>query len=128
MNLNGKLTIVFLVAGLATVSAVLAQEKKIKREDLPPAVEWHQAGAGRPPRHSRKTPSANGKRPWDEFGIPHTGRRRFPFRLEAIAKPPFCPSKPLILKGQREVLQPVLEDMGGRSERFVRNLPFRRPH
>src|SRR2546425_8677914 len=31
MNLNGKLTIVFLVAGLATVSAVLAQEKKIKR-------------------------------------------------------------------------------------------------
>ena len=29
-------------------------------------------------------------------------------RLEAIAKPPFCPSKPLILKGPREVLQPVL--------------------
>ena len=70
MNLNGKLTIVFLVAGLATVSAVLAQEKKIKRGDLPPTGEWHQAGAGRPPRHSRKTPSANGKRPWDEFGIP----------------------------------------------------------
>src|SRR3989441_8269115 len=80
MNLNGKLTIVFLVAGLATVSAVLAQEKKIKREDLPPAGEWHQAGAGRPPRHSRKTPSANGKRPCDEFGISHTGRTRLPFR------------------------------------------------
>ncbi|HEV2020900.1 MAG TPA: PepSY-like domain-containing protein [Terriglobales bacterium] len=39
MNLKGKLMIAFLVAGLATVSVVLAQEKKIKREDLPPAVE-----------------------------------------------------------------------------------------
>ncbi len=31
-----------------------------------------------------------------------------PKLLEAIAKPPFCQSKPLILKGPREVLQPVL--------------------
>ena len=39
MNLSGKLAIAALVTGLAMGSAVQAQEKKIKREELPPAVE-----------------------------------------------------------------------------------------
>jgi hypothetical protein len=39
MNLTIKLSCVLLAAGLGTASAVQAQEKKIKREDLPPAVE-----------------------------------------------------------------------------------------
>lgn len=39
MNLCTKLVIALLVTGLATLSTVPAQEKKIKREDLPPAVE-----------------------------------------------------------------------------------------
>jgi hypothetical protein len=39
MNLRSKLMIASLVTGLATLSAVQAQEKRIKREELPPAVE-----------------------------------------------------------------------------------------
>lgn len=39
MNLCKKLLVASLVAGLAMISAVQAQEKKIKREELPPAVE-----------------------------------------------------------------------------------------
>ena len=39
MNLNGKLTVAALLIGLATVSVAQAQEKKLKREQLPPAVE-----------------------------------------------------------------------------------------
>ncbi len=39
MNLSIKLAILFLAAGLGTASAVPAQEKKIKREELPAAVE-----------------------------------------------------------------------------------------
>jgi hypothetical protein len=39
MNLVGKLTVAALLIGLATVSIAQAQEKKLKREQLPPAVE-----------------------------------------------------------------------------------------
>ena len=39
MNVRKSLAIVSLVAGLAGVTAVEAQEKKITRADLPPAVE-----------------------------------------------------------------------------------------
>ena len=39
MNLYEKLVLAVLVTGMATLSAVQAQEKKLKREDLPPAVE-----------------------------------------------------------------------------------------
>jgi hypothetical protein len=39
MKLSGKVVLGVVVAGLATLSAVQAQEKKIKREDLPAAVE-----------------------------------------------------------------------------------------
>jgi hypothetical protein len=39
MNLRKKLLIASLVTGLAMLSAVQAQEKKLKREELPPAVE-----------------------------------------------------------------------------------------
>jgi hypothetical protein len=39
MNLYSKLVTVSLVAGLAGLSGVQAQEKKIKREELPAAVE-----------------------------------------------------------------------------------------
>jgi hypothetical protein len=39
MNLYKKLVLAVLVTGMATLSAVQAQEKKLKREDLPPAVE-----------------------------------------------------------------------------------------
>jgi hypothetical protein len=39
MNLNGKLTVAALLIGLATVSVAQAQEKKLRREQLPPAVE-----------------------------------------------------------------------------------------
>jgi hypothetical protein len=39
MNLTIKLAILFLAAGLGTASAVQSQEKKIKREELPTAVE-----------------------------------------------------------------------------------------
>lgn len=39
MKLNIRLSIASLVIALATCSAVVAQEKKIKREQLPPAVE-----------------------------------------------------------------------------------------
>jgi hypothetical protein len=39
MNLSIKLAILFLAAGLGTASAVQAQEKKVKREELPAAVE-----------------------------------------------------------------------------------------
>jgi hypothetical protein len=39
MNWKSKLILASLVAGLAAISAIQAQEKKIKREDLPPAVE-----------------------------------------------------------------------------------------
>jgi hypothetical protein len=39
MNLSKKLLIASLVTGSALLSAVQAQEKKIKREELPPAVE-----------------------------------------------------------------------------------------
>ena len=39
MNLIGKLSLAALVIGLATVSVAQAQEKKLKREQLPPAVE-----------------------------------------------------------------------------------------
>ncbi len=39
MNANHKLLIAPLVIGLAALSTVHAQEKKIKREELPPAVE-----------------------------------------------------------------------------------------
>jgi hypothetical protein len=39
MNLRTKLVMASLVTGLAALSSVQAQEKKIKREDLPPAVE-----------------------------------------------------------------------------------------
>ena len=39
MNLFRKLSLAALVIGLATVSVAQAQEKKLKREQLPPAVE-----------------------------------------------------------------------------------------
>jgi hypothetical protein len=39
MNPYKKFLLAALVTGLATLSAVQAQEKKLKREDLPPAVE-----------------------------------------------------------------------------------------
>jgi hypothetical protein len=39
MNLIGKVTISALLIGTATVSIAQAQEKKLKREQLPPAVE-----------------------------------------------------------------------------------------
>jgi hypothetical protein len=39
MNRKSKLMIASLVAGLAAMSAIQAQEKKIKREDVPPSVE-----------------------------------------------------------------------------------------
>jgi len=39
MNLNIRLTITAVVIVLATCSLVVAQEKKLKREQLPPAVE-----------------------------------------------------------------------------------------
>jgi hypothetical protein len=39
MNLSKKLMLATLVTGLATLSAIQAQEKKLKREELPPAVE-----------------------------------------------------------------------------------------
>src|SRR5580704_4816780 len=39
MKLSGKVLLGVVVAGLATLSVVQAQEKKIKREDLPAAVE-----------------------------------------------------------------------------------------
>jgi len=39
MNLIGKLIGAALLVGLATVSLAQAQEKKLKREQLPPAVE-----------------------------------------------------------------------------------------
>jgi hypothetical protein len=39
MNLCKRLVLAFLLTGLAALSAVQAQEKKIKRADLPPAVE-----------------------------------------------------------------------------------------
>lgn len=39
MNLYSKLVTVSLVAGLAALSGIQAQEKKIKREELPAAVE-----------------------------------------------------------------------------------------
>jgi hypothetical protein len=39
MNLFRKLGLAALVIGLATVSVAQAQEKKLKREQLPPAVE-----------------------------------------------------------------------------------------
>jgi hypothetical protein len=39
MNLYSKLVTVSLVAGLAALSGVQAQDKKIKREELPAAVE-----------------------------------------------------------------------------------------
>jgi len=39
MNLLKKLTLAALVTGLATLSTIQAQEKKLKREELPPAVE-----------------------------------------------------------------------------------------
>ena len=39
MNLFRKLSLATLLIGLATVSVAQAQEKKLKREQLPPAVE-----------------------------------------------------------------------------------------
>jgi hypothetical protein len=39
MNLRKNILIASLVTGLSTLSAAQAQEKKIKREELPPAVE-----------------------------------------------------------------------------------------
>jgi hypothetical protein len=39
MNLIGKVTVLALLIGTATVSIAQAQEKKLKREQLPPAVE-----------------------------------------------------------------------------------------
>ena len=39
MELRSKFAIALLVAGLTTASTVVAQEKKIKREELPAAVE-----------------------------------------------------------------------------------------
>jgi uncharacterized membrane protein YkoI len=39
MKMHSKVSIAALVIGLAALSAVQAQEKKIKREELPPAVE-----------------------------------------------------------------------------------------
>ncbi len=39
MNISKKLLLASLVTGLTTLSTVQAQEKKIKREALPPAVE-----------------------------------------------------------------------------------------
>jgi hypothetical protein len=39
MNLFKKLTLAALLTGLATLSAIQAQEQKLKREELPPAVE-----------------------------------------------------------------------------------------
>jgi Putative beta-lactamase-inhibitor-like, PepSY-like len=39
MNVFGKLTVAALLVGLGTVSVARAQEKKLKREQLPPAVE-----------------------------------------------------------------------------------------
>jgi hypothetical protein len=39
MNLNIKLSIALVVTALSTCSVVVAQEKKLKREQLPPAVE-----------------------------------------------------------------------------------------
>src|SRR6202171_6272754 len=39
MERNIRLSIVLVVIGLATGSVAVAQEKKIKREQLPPAVE-----------------------------------------------------------------------------------------
>lgn len=39
MNMSNKLLVAPLVLGLAALSTVHAQEKKIKREELPPAVE-----------------------------------------------------------------------------------------
>jgi hypothetical protein len=38
-NIGVRLAVLSLITGLATVTAVQAQEKKIKREELPPAVE-----------------------------------------------------------------------------------------
>src|SRR5882762_7687863 len=38
MKLRKKLTLAALVTGLATLSTIQAQEKKLKREELPPAV------------------------------------------------------------------------------------------
>lgn len=39
MNLNIRLSIALVVMALATCSVAVAQEKKLKREQLPPAVE-----------------------------------------------------------------------------------------
>jgi hypothetical protein len=39
MHLHKKLVLSVVVTGLATLSAIQAQEKKLKREELPPAVE-----------------------------------------------------------------------------------------
>ena len=39
MNVIGKLTVSALLIGMATVSIAQAQERKLKREQLPPAVE-----------------------------------------------------------------------------------------
>ena len=39
MHLHKKLVLSVVVTGLATISTIQAQEKKLKREELPPAVE-----------------------------------------------------------------------------------------
>jgi hypothetical protein len=39
MNVRGKLLLVSLAVGLASWSTAQGQERKIKRSDLPPAVE-----------------------------------------------------------------------------------------
>jgi len=39
MNVGKKLSLAALVTGLLTLPAIRAQEKKLKREELPPAVE-----------------------------------------------------------------------------------------
>jgi len=38
-NMGARLAVLSLIAGLAVLTAAQAQEKKIKREELPPAVE-----------------------------------------------------------------------------------------
>src|ERR1700692_2469564 len=38
-NIGARLAVLSLVTGLAVLTGAQAQEKKIKREDLPPAVE-----------------------------------------------------------------------------------------
>ena len=39
INIGARLAVLSLIAGLAVLTSAQAQEKKIKREDLPPAVE-----------------------------------------------------------------------------------------